>query len=222
MTPSLRHPLIEACGIQHEFGLRGRQEPPGVRRPKQVHGTLVVDADDCSMDLPPEADAIISSTPGLPIAVVTADCVPVLVAARDGRLVAAIHAGWRGLAAGVIEAGIRGMERSGVVPSELVAVVGPHIGRCCYEVDAPVVQALDQRFGSRLGPALEAVRPGHDMLDLGLLAREELLGLGLAPAAVAQLDACTHCDPERFHSYRRDGPRSGRLVHSICAGGAEG
>lgn len=213
----IRDPLLTACGVAHGFGERGAAPPEDVRRPKQVHGATVTTASACAGPSPPDADAIVSDVAGLPVAVVTADCVPVLVAAADGRAVAAVHAGWRGLAAGVIRTGIDALrELAGDAP--LVAVVGPHIGACCYEVDAPVIDGLGARFGAALADAVRPTRADHVALDLGRLARVELERAGLAPDAVGGIQgACTRCDAERFHSYRRDGTRSGRLVHFIAA-----
>jgi YfiH family protein len=213
---SLRHPLLEARGVAHAFGIRGAAPPDGLRRPRQVHGIDVVDAEDCDPGAPPEADAVVSSLPGVPVAVVTADCVPLLLAGDEGRAVAAIHAGWRGLAAGVIEAGVAALRRRS---ESIVAVVGPHIGSCCYEVDTPVLDALRRHHGeAAVGAASRAERPGHAQLDLGALAERSLLATGLSAGSIGRIEgACTRCDAERFHSYRRDGPRAGRLVHYVTA-----
>jgi copper oxidase (laccase) domain-containing protein len=135
--------------------------------------------------------------------------------------VAAIHAGWRGLAAGVIGAGVAALRAEAGAHARLVAVIGPHIGACCYEVDEPVLGALAPVFGGRLAPQLAATRPGHARLDLGGLAREALLAAGVPADALGALPrACTRCDAERFHSHRRDGAAAGRLHHFIaaCAG----
>ncbi|MCC6640490.1 MAG: polyphenol oxidase family protein [Deltaproteobacteria bacterium] len=213
----LRHPLLVACGVSHGFGVRGAPEPERCLRPRQVHGTAVMRASEgAGVE---DADAIVSDVPGLPVAIVTADCVPVLVADPGGAHVAAIHAGWRGLAAGVVEAGLVALQRIGAEPARLRAAVGPHIGPCCYEVDDPVVTALEARFGAAAHAALTRSRPGHAMLDLGALVRAECVGAGLAPGAVATLGAaCTRCDAARFHSFRRDGARAGRLLHYVSAG----
>jgi YfiH family protein len=189
-----------------------------------VHGARVVAAAACRAGV--DADAVVVRTPAdtggrsEPIGIVTADCVPVLAAAADGRAATAIHAGWRGLAAGVVSAGIDALRReAGGAP--LLAVVGPHIGACCYEVDAPVVDAL-RYLGAGLDASLRASRPGHWWLDLGRLTRTALLRADLAEAEIGTIDdACTSCDAQRFHSYRRDGPESGRLVHWIAAGKPE-
>jgi YfiH family protein len=223
MTPAapirpIRHPLLDACGVAHGFGVRGAAEPEGCVRPRQVHGVRVLIARASAGDVAQEGDAVVSDVPGLPVAVVTADCVPLLVAESDGTRVAAIHAGWRGLAAGVVAEGFAALVRSGAAPARLHAVIGPHIGSCCYEIDEPVIEGLRTRFDADLGAALRRVRPGHALLDLGALVRVECLRAGLEPMAVASLSgACTRCDERRFHSYRRDGARAGRLLHFIAA-----
>jgi YfiH family protein len=211
----IEHPLLRACGVPHGFGTRADAPPTGLLRPRQVHGAAVARAEDCAAGV--EADAVVAATAGQPIGVVTADCVPILAASADGRAVAAIHAGWRGLAAGVIGAGIDALRRA--APRAAVsAVIGPHIGLCCYEIDAPVLDAL-RYFDADLDAATIASRPGHRRLDLGALSRAALLRAGVSRDAIgAVAGACTRCDVDRFHSHRRDGSRAGRLVHWIAAG----
>lgn len=216
MTAPISHPLLRECGVVHGFGVRGMPEPAGCVRPRQVHGTHVVVARPEAA--PEEADAIVSDVPGLPVAVVTADCVPLLLAERDGTHVAAVHAGWRGLAAGVVEAAVAALCTRGAQAARLRAVVGPHIEACCYEVDAPVVAAMRARFGEHTDAALAPSRPGHHRLALGALVAEACRRAGLAPDAVAFVPgACTRCDAVRFHSYRRDGRGAGRLLHFVAA-----
>lgn len=217
MTPALEHPLLTRSGVRHGFCLRGDPGPPGLRRPRQVHGAAVTTAAVCAAaGGPPEADAVLSGEPDVAVGIVTADCVPVLLAAGSGRAVAAVHAGWRGLALGVIGAGVRALRDALGGEATLVAAIGPHIGACCYEVDAPVIEALRPRFGASLGGALQPTRAGHALLDLSVLARESLRAAGLASGEVGFCGACTRCDPARFHSYRRDGAGAGRLVHFIA------
>lgn len=216
MTRPLTHALLAACRVEHGFGVRGFEGPADLLRPRQVHGARAVDAGACAREPRPDADAVISGSPGVAVGVVTADCVPILVASARGDAVAAIHAGWRGLARGIVEAGIDAV-RHAAAGAPLRAVVGPHIGPCCYEIDGPVIEALRAPFGAALDAALVPGRAGHALLDLGALARAALLRAGLAPGGVAALPAsCTRCDAERFHSYRRDGARAGRLVHFIA------
>ena len=213
MSAWLEHPLLAEAGVRHGFGLRGSPEYPDVRRAHQVHGARVVTA-----DVPGElgdADAMLATRPGVVVGIVTADCAPVLVAA--GGAVAAVHAGWRGLAAGVIPSALEALRERAAV-AEPVAVVGPCIGMCCYEVDTPVLDALHRRFGDALAGALTPTRAGHARLDLPGLARAALITAGCAPEAVGVVaDACTRCDAERFHSFRRDGAAAGRLLSWIEA-----
>ena len=210
--------VLEQRGVPHGFGTRASEPPPGTLRPAQVHGCRVaVVGPDAALELG-EADAVVSTRPGAAVGVATADCVPVLAADESGRAVAAIHAGWRGLAAGVVEAAIAELARRGAGPERLVAAIGPRIGRCCYEVDAPVTEALAERYADALAPCLSASRHGHAWLDLGALVGAALMGAGVPEARVSLVnDACTRCDARRFHSYRRDAERAGRMVHWVAA-----
>ena len=217
----LRHALLDAVGVEHAFGERGFAPPPELRRPRQVHGARVARAADCVGAAAPEADAVVSALAGVPVGIVTADCVPILAASGGGEVVAAIHAGWRGLGCGVIAAGIEALRSEVGSAARLVAVVGPHIGACCYEVDAPVLAALAPRFGEELDAALRPSRAGHAWLDLGRLAWLALRHAGLDSSSLGSLpSACTRCDAVRFHSYRREGAAAGRLHHFIEARGS--
>ena len=217
MTTPLTHPLLATCTVAHGFGQRGCSPPPGLLLPRQVHGGVAARAGPSWRRHPPEADAVVSTFPGRPVGVVTADCVPVLAATRDGAAVVAIHAGWRGLAGGIVAAGVAALREAAPPGVALHAVIGPHIGPCCYEIDAPVVEALAARFGPSYATALRESRPGHHWLDLAQLVRRELETEIDAACIGALPDACTRCDRTRFHSVRRDGPRAGRLVHFVAA-----
>lgn len=212
----LRDPLLDEIGVEHGFGTRGAQPPDGCVRPRQVHGVVVASVDDAKTLSDDAADAVVCRVPGLPVAVVTADCVPILLASSSGRTVAAVHAGWRGLAAGIVSAAIgRLADLSG---EPLSAAIGPHIRSCCYEVDAPVVDAMQRRFGAATRTALRSSRPGHDWIDLQFLVGLEFDRAGIATTRVGATRAhCTACDAERFESFRRDGPRAGRLIHWVAA-----
>ena len=213
----IRHALLCAQGVPHRFGLRDSVEPAGLVRPRQVHGACVAIL-AAGAPAPAEADAIVSGEPGIPVGIVTADCVPILACCDSGEVVAAIHAGWRGLAAGVVEHGISGLRARAPAGSRLRAVVGPHIGACCYEVDETVLGPLRARFGSDLMAATVESRPGRWLLDLAYLSALALERSGLRDDERGLVaDACTFCEPERFHSYRRDGARAGRLMHCVAA-----
>lgn len=218
---SLRHDLLSNLGVDHGFGSRDFPEPVEIRRPLQVHGAVVATAEQCAQQPPPEADAVVSEQTGVRIAVVTADCVPILLASESGSAVAVVHAGWRGIACGVIDAGVSALALRAARSERITAVIGPHIGPCCYEVDEPVVAALTDRFPADVLDASRKTRPGHVMLDLGRLTRVALAASGIAPGQIGSLlDVCTACNPERFHSYRRDGASAGRQIHFIAAGAA--
>ncbi|TLX23137.1 peptidoglycan editing factor PgeF [Thermomonas fusca] len=153
----------------------------------------------------PEADAAVTATPGVVLAILTADCLPVVLAARDGSEVAAAHAGWRGLCAGVLEATVAAMRTP---PDQLVAWLGPAAGPQAYEIGAEVFEAFTAR-DARARMAFLPTRPGHWKVDLYMLARQRLLDAGVTDVHGGGL--CTISDPSRFFSHRRDG-RSGRIA----------
>ncbi|HVY23075.1 MAG TPA: peptidoglycan editing factor PgeF [Steroidobacteraceae bacterium] len=172
---------------------------------QQVHGINVVAAG--SLDEPPVADASFTTTPGQVCAVMTADCLPVLLCNRDGTCVAAAHAGWRGLSAGVLEATIRAMN---VQAAALVAWLGPAIGRDAYEVGDEVRDVFIAR-NSANDQCFTRNKNHRWLADMNALARNELRRLGVD--AVFNDAACTANDT-RFFSYRRDG-RTGRMASMI-------
>ena len=158
----------------------------------------------------PEADAATTSVPGNVLAILTADCLPVAFAAKDGSEVAVAHAGWRGLVAGVLEATVAAMTTS---PENIVAWLGPAAGPDAYEIGAEVFDAFalcDPRAETAFVPA----RPGHWRVDLYALARQRLADVGVVDVHGGGL--CTISDPARFFSHRRstlDGSgRTGRMA----------
>jgi YfiH family protein len=173
---------------------------------KQVHGTRVVEA-GAGPDKP-EADAAFTRERGRVCAVMAADCMPVLLADRAGSVVAAAHAGWRGLCAGVIEETVKA---TGVDAATLIAWLGPAIGPRAYEVGEEVRDAFIAR-DAKAAQAFAPGRPGHWMLDLYAVARQRLAGAGVDAVYGGRL--CTHTDRESFFSFRRDrtGARMAALV----------
>ena len=153
----------------------------------------------------PQADAAVTSTPGTVLAILTADCLPVVFAAKDGSEIAAAHAGWRGLCAGILEATVAAMATS---PGDVVAWLGPAAGPQAYEIGEEVFNAFTARDG-RARMAFLPTRPGHWKVDLYMLARQRLLDAGVTDVYGGGL--CTISDPARFFSHRRDG-RSGRIA----------
>ncbi|MBS0579868.1 MAG: peptidoglycan editing factor PgeF [Proteobacteria bacterium] len=174
---------------------------------QQVHGTHVVEASHTPGREAPTADASVSRAPGVVAVVQVADCLPVLLAARDGT-VAAAHAGWRGLAAGVLEATVAQM---GVPPRELVAWLGPAISAAHFEVGAEVHAAFLAR-DARAATAFVANARGRWQCDLALLARQRLAAAGID--AVYGGTWCTYAGAGQFFSFRRDG-QCGRMAALI-------
>jgi len=164
---------------------------------KQVHGATVVEA--AASPRPREADASFTRTPGRVCAVMAADCMPVLLADDAGGVVAAAHAGWRGMGAGVLEATVHAM---GVPPRSLRAWMGPAIGPRAYEVGDEVRDAYLGRDAAA-AVAFTPTRPGHWLLDLYAVARLRLAAAGVD--RIAGGSYCTHSDEKRFFSFRRDG-----------------
>ncbi|MEO0422087.1 MAG: peptidoglycan editing factor PgeF [Pseudomonadota bacterium] len=178
----------------------------------QVHGTTVAVLDDLPADgQPPVADAAVVRERHTACALLTADCLPVLLCDTSGAVVGAAHAGWRGLASGVLEATVEAM---GVSPSQLTAWLGPCISRDAFEV-GPEVRAAFAADDSQ--GAADAFRPGEGdrwYADLPLLAERRLLRLGLDPHAIYRSRGCTYGEHGRFYSYRRDGT-CGRMASLI-------
>jgi YfiH family protein len=156
------------------------------------------------------ADGLVTGAPGLGVAVGAADCVPVLLADPEARVVGAVHAGWRGIALGVVETAVAALARAGGDPGATVALIGPAIGGCCYEVGPEVRDAVLARCAA----AAAVTRDGRPSLDLAAGAAELLHAAGVPEVRPAGL--CTADDPARFFSARRD-RRTGRQAGVIVA-----
>jgi polyphenol oxidase len=190
--------------------LRLPEEPAWMQ---QVHGTEVLNLDvahpaDEALASAATADAALTRRAGRVCVVQVADCLPVLFAARDGSAVAAAHAGWRGLAAGVLEATVKSLA---VEPGELIAWIGPGIGPAHFEVGDEVRRAF-LAYDPAAAGAFTANARGRWQCDLPFLARSRLAALGVA--AVFGGTWCTHADASRFFSFRRNG-RCGRMAAVI-------
>jgi YfiH family protein len=231
---ALRGPHSEE-GWRHLAVALGVQ-PSRLARLKQVHGTTAhvlrrpasaprqargVDTDD---DGRPRADIVMTDDPTIAVAVQVADCVPLLLADPITGAVAAVHAGWRGTAAGAAREAVAAMQAHfGTRPLDLVAAIGPSIGPCCYQVGADVVDAFraagfaDEQICEWFQPEAEDLEASaaRYRLDVPKANIDQLSAAGLQPANIGACRLCTACHPSVFHSYRRDGAGTGRLAGAI-------
>ena len=203
---------------------------------KQIHSDVVCAFEKASGDVPCKGDASITNEPGLLPAVQTADCVPILLVDPTHRAVAAIHAGWRGTLARIAAKTVGQLRMHfGSNPADLLAAIGPSIGVCCYEVGTEVATQFTSQFpdaadyfdelrtGDEPNPLqwLNMMPPGHQpqpknvRLDLRKANRAQLLGSGLRDKSIFVSEVCTACRPDLFFSYRKQGPRSGRMLSAI-------
>jgi YfiH family protein len=210
--PGLRHGFLDRRTGRNGGGWTlagpgGTATPVTV--PNQIHGTRVLTARPGAGR--PEADGLVTVTPGHLVGVVTADCVPVLLIDPSHRTAAAVHAGWRGAAAGVLEAALEHMENTCQTRrDDLEAVIGPAIGGCCFEVGPEVIEAFRTRTADVTAPAW-LPQPGRWHVDLRVAVRLLLAASGVRATV---LGPCTACDA-LYHSYRRDRANAGRQLSFV-------
>jgi polyphenol oxidase len=185
----------------------------------QVHGTdlLVLDSPnpDYGHFLRLECDGIVTSQPGVMIGVCVADCVPLLLLDPVRRVAAALHAGWKGTAGGIAGKGVEALvDIFGSRPGDILAAVGPGIGPCCYEVDAPVMEAFE-KGGAGWELFARESGPGKWGLDLAAANQRQLLAAGIAENNIETTPLCVSCEHDLFFSYRRDGGDTGRQMGFI-------
>jgi len=160
-----------------------------------------------------QADILLSSESNTPIAVRTADCLPILMADPINRIVAAVHAGWRGTAAGVVIKAIEQMLKMGAQQEHIHASLGPAIGPCCFEVDVDTAEVLKNSVAGA-EQAIAYSPEAHP--DLPAINRLQLKKMGVAEAHIENLNICTCCHPERFYSFRRDHGSTGRHLAVVA------
>jgi len=188
--------------------------------PTQVHGNFVVVLDSVSVKSYKgiEADAVVTNLPGVPVGILTADCLPVLLYDPVKKVAGAAHAGWRGTLADVCGRTVEAMkERFGTIPKDIIAALGPHIKPCCYAVNNDIYEAFEKAYGgdlpyfSRSGETL--------MLDIGGANRTFLLAAGLREGNITDVSVCTSCNVADFYSYRKEGGKTGRQLSFIMLKG---
>ena len=222
----LSYAALEALGVRHAFTTRhhgnfARPTPadgpafraigvPGsaLRYVRQVHGTALLVADGHPPGLVGTADGIITGRPGTPLAIFTADCLAVILADPAQQVLALAHVGWRGTAAGLLGPLVGTLAtRFGTAPERLVAAIGPSIGPCCYEVDAPVLEAFRRAFPGDWARWTRPRGEGKWWLDLWQANADQLVLAGLRAEAIHNARLCTACRRDLFFSYRKEGPR---------------
>jgi hypothetical protein len=208
----------------------------------QVHGARVVSVPEDAAAARPagtwaDGDAAVTVLPDVVLAVKVADCLPILIADSRGGAVAAVHAGWRGTAAGIAAAAVRALvDRYGVSPGSLVAAIGPGIGPCCYQVGTDVADrfleagtrpdAMAEWFAvspadggagghGKVGASGGRLVPGRLWLDTWKANTDQLAEAGVRRSRIHVAGLCTACHSDLLHSYRVDGPRAGRMVGAI-------
>ena len=175
----------------------------------QVHGINVVTAEDVA-DETVEADAQITTKPDTVCVVQVADCLPVLIADKKGRIVAAVHAGWRSLADGIIQKTVGKLREELTGEGDFAVWLGPRIGKDEFEVGGDVLEAMKAHLPQAEKAFRAANEPGKYFADLALLACQALEASGIPAESIADCGLSTFGDPARFFSFRRDGEKSGR------------
>ena len=197
--------------IEHGFGTIASGDWPAESERaslKQIHSATLLRA--AKAGILGEGDALVTNQVGLFVFVRTADCVPILLADPVNHAVAAVHAGWRGTAANIVAEAIVRMGREfGTEPGHLWAALGPCIQECCYEVSADVAREFGGWVPNLASPS------GKVQLDLAGVNRIQMQRVGVRPDRISSIKECTKCNPERLHSFRRDGERAGRMVSAI-------
>ncbi|MCL2447723.1 MAG: polyphenol oxidase family protein [Polyangiaceae bacterium] len=232
--PLLWSPVLRAAGFRHGFPERGLGDADlraalgvlTIAQARQVHGARAVEATEAEGA---EADALVARAPvgdvgpgadsndgAIAVGVRVADCVPVLLADVRTGAVAAVHAGWRGVVAGVVSASAALL---GARPSDVVAAIGPCIGACCFEVGADVAEAIERAAAPGASSAPVVVRRDGPkaFVDLRAAVRAQLAALGVGGERVDDIAGCTKHEAGRFHSFRRDGQSSGRMLAAIAS-----
>jgi YfiH family protein len=198
----LTSPLLENLPwIEHGFGTRyAPLSQDGMASMKQIHSAISLFADR-PVGCVGEGDALLTGEPGVTVSVRTADCFPVLLVDMHHHAVAAIHAGWRGTADGVVVSALRHMHAEfGTNAADISAAIGPGIGACCYEVGEEVARRFGLAHAGRVDLAAENLR--------------QLTQAGVPRESISLAGVCTFCDP-RFYSWRRDRERAGRMISYI-------
>lgn len=215
------HDLAATCfgfpDLRHGFAPRDRAVADGFHlvRARQVHGATCLAVGRETASPAGDADALLTATPGVAVAIATADCVPMLLAAPEAGAVAAVHAGWRGSIAGIAAVTVRALAGRGVAPEGLRAALGPAIDGCCYEIEREIAERFATALGDEAWSAWREGAPGKGYLDLRRVNALVLARAGVPAGAIERVGPCTACGGGPFASYRREGPAAGRQLSWI-------
>ena len=203
---------LDCTRLAREVGF----DPARLYQAKQVHGTTAHIAVGNPADVVTrDGDAVVARDLGAAAGIRVADCVPVLVADEATGTCAAIHAGWRGVERGIVRAVVLAYFLDGG-SSKIIAAIGPSIGHCCFEVSLDVATQIEAAVADpRVVVARYPERKAK--VDLRLAVRAQLVACGLADDRIEDVGGCSFCDPEKYHSFRRDGDASGRMIAVIVA-----
>lgn len=193
-------------------------EPQRIYVLRQVHGMAhrIVRGDERQAELMRETgDIALTRSAGIACGVRTADCAAILLADCSSGAVAAVHSGWRGTVQRVVTTAVAELQKLSMGTPDVLAAIGPHIESCCFEVDDDVAGELAQASDLADRAVDRSFAKPH--VDLRSIIQTQLVAAGVRSDAVDHVRGCTHCDPERFHSYRRDGQRGGRMLAAIVA-----
>lgn len=219
MHDEVRVPGWDDRRIPHGFAGHGREVAPGFHlvRVRQVHGATCLAADEVTSSPAGDADALVTHRPGVAVAIATADCVPVLLAAPEAGAVAAVHAGWRGTVASIAAVGVRALVERGARPGEVRAALGPSIDGCCYEIEREIAERFANDLGSRIWSAWrDGERPGKGYLDLRRVNALVLADAGVPEESIERVGPCTYCGGGPFASFRREGAAAGRQLSWVA------
>ena len=226
----LHLPLLDSVpGLVHGFTVQGSDPDAAVAsaagspRPlatlRQVHGRVVrfIEPGDpvATGDARPHGDAILTARRDLALGVATADCVPILLADETGRFIGAVHAGWRGTVASILQASLEALRSRGADLERIRVGMGPCIGPCCFEVGDEVIEAILRALPG--GACAVAPSPGaRAKIDLALLNRRQALLAGVPEKNIAAASLCTVCRGDLLESYRKSGGRPGRMIAFVA------
>ena len=199
------------CDIKHAVGIHDGR----IVTMRQVHGDGIVEVADTSGKEAGEADAMVTRERETYLGILTADCVPILLVAPKRKVVAVVHAGWRGTLAGIgLKMVRRFQEKYDIAAADIEAALGPSIGACCYEIQDDVSRPLLEQWGTRADSSLERRKSGC-FLDLRRLNRDILENAGVPRTRVYEIGPCTSCAKDEFFSYRRERAETGRQLSFI-------